>query len=671
MAGVQIAKEFRNPDGSKFDRNAEKARKRAELSDAKQTELTLTLNSFYERWKKNEPTRCAQDMRGAKFAASKMWSGAGKVKLPITSNTGKALLERRIAMTTRNLPIPEVKSLDGDDEAERVLSGSLRTIWRERRMQELLKRGERLTAVTRPIGWYVSWDSDLNGGIGDVHTRIIPAHRLIVDDRQFAVDDMKYAGFVEPLTRSDLVKLYPDKANVIENAGVSGSSESGIISGKNVDPLDVWNDSLRGGNTGGNQLQTQGPGSPFKPVRDTAAKGMAGMARQSDPLAEKIETKFLWYRDDNVTKREVPKMVKGRPVIKHERDESGNIKLRKTGNETIDTPWGPVNQPIYEATTHMETELEIVKVYPYWRHSCWISDGGTDVLLWDVSWDGPNPIVIQRDMYSIDGFYHTGSAHEIFSLAAERNRFWTLIDEKLRLSLDNTYLAGHMSGLKNNRLTAEPGAVYQVKDVNQIKEFPHAPLDAGYFSLLDKNEQEMERLIGLPPVSLGEGSGERTAISTYEQLTESGGVTVLDHAQMIETTISDWCRVAMWFVQHKYTTEHIISVEREDGSEDYQTSFNLLTRGQFRVRVEAGSTFNHSPSAKWNQIKEGMATGVYTIIDAAKCLPGGMSALKRRAVLQKNPGLAWLQGASAASPAQQAGVIKAQGRRSHHKPGGR
>ena len=626
--------------------------------------LSARLRAYYTRWKADETRWRASDRRGAKLFNDDMWAdGITSGRLAITANTTKALYERLLSLITRSAPVPMVESIAEDnDEAARVLTGALTTNWRNQRMQQLLKIGGRLCGFTRAIGWYTYWDQELNGGIGDFSTRIIPAHRLIVDDRHARIRDMEYAGFFEPMSRAKLMMLFPDKADEIEAAAYS--SDHRALGQEN--PLKPNGERTSPHAT--DRLVNDAQNGPYTPVTSINT----GRRPNTDPLADEVDVHFLWVNDPTPKRSMKPDFDHtGRPQFDIERDELGNVLFDHRGDDVVQTPFGPLYQPRLEPRMKMRMKEVIEKKYKHRRHLVWIPQDR--VFLWDCAWNGPTPLAVQRDTLPIYGFRQKGKALSCASLAIARNVLWTIIFERLKLSLGGTWMATPGSGLRKNKLVPEPGVVFTVNNLDAVREFPITPLDSAYFQLLDKIENEMMNLLGLSPTQMGQAAGRADSPQTYQTLLEAGGTVAVDQGQLLEETIRDWAEIGLWFVQNYYTHEHMVEVEYDDGTTGYAAASALAAAGTFAVSIEPGSTLLTDRSHELAEAKDAAALGFYALPMLGKMgrIKHWRSALKQKAAIMRDPSKAWLLGAAGGTPTQAQTTIRAQGRRSHHVPGGK
>jgi len=616
-----------------------------------------------------EEDRRIKDRKGMKLARGQMWDdGIVAGRLPITANKAVALIDRLVSSITKNAPSPEIHAVNSDDDdAAALLQGALVTNWRTDDMQYKVKVGQRKAAFTRPILHYVFWDAQARDGLGDFSDRIIPAWRCVIDDRFMRVRDMEFVGFTETMTRAKLTMLFPDKAEAIEEAGQSRGENRLPTPGGGADPERL------SGTQGAPTVDRLVADSPMGPFvgKTTLRIGQARKGRPRDPLTEEVDVEFLWWDDPStITTQRPRKNALGQTVMKLVRHEdSDEIVMDHAGHDVVDTPLGPLFVPQVKPRLEPVMEPHVEKKYPKRRHTARII--GDDVCLWDVKWDGPTPLYTQRDTYALVGYWSEGKALRVASLGIARNLLLTIIMERLKLSMGGTYFASMRSGLKRNKLTPESGVVWQVNDVNEIKPVPVNPIDAAYFNLLNVFEAEMEGLLGLAPVMQGQAAGRADSPATYDKLIEAGGVQIVDDAQLVEMAVQDWARIAMWYVQTRYTHEHYVEVDQEDGTVDYRVCSALATKGDYSVRVETGSMVAYSESVRFERAKEAAALGFYALprLGREAHIPHWRRALEERRNILADPGKAYLLGPSGATPQQQSKVVQTQGRRSHHAPG--
>lgn len=634
--------------------------------------LIRRLDSFCDRWLVGEGERRSRDRRGMRLFRGQMWEdGIGAGRLAITSNTPLALYERVVADVLRGQPEPEVEAINPEEEdAARVAEGAVRTNLRTSRMREKMAVAYRLSGFTRPVAMYHYWRHELHGGLGDVDKRIIPGHRLVVDDRTPFVRDMEFVGFEEEMSRAKLITLFPDKADAIEDA----------LGGENDSPTGMVRDPLKERSTGAggkavDRLVTLSTvnAPPYNPVTSIKTPGRRGKG-EVDPLSETVRVRFMWIDDPTPKRERKPRLdpKSNKPMYSLVRDEDDKPVLDAGQHDVIDTPLGPQYVQSMNPKTEMVMDEVVVRKYRYWRHVAYIVED--KVKLWDVAWDGPVPLSIMRDRLPAYGFDAEGSALRLATLGVARNILWTIIFERLKLSLGGTWLATPASGLKRNKLIPEPGAVFTVNALDAIKEFPVSPLDAAYFSLLDKIEQEMELLIGVTPMMRGQAAGRADSPATYEQLADQSGGPTLDRAKLIDQFIQDATEIDLWFMQNYYTHEHMVEVEAEDGYAHWTQASALAIRGKFSVRVETGVTLGSSVARDRQEANDGAQAGFYSLPMQGRVgrYRYWRQALKQKgAIMAKGPQFSWLLGAAGASPQQNAMNLRAKGQRSHHRPGGK
>jgi hypothetical protein len=663
---------------ARIDRELRPQKRPRDLDRADDYRLITRLEQLVERWLGDEGPRRERDRRGMRlFRGDNIDDGISNTQLSVASQSALSLYERVAADVLRGVPEPEIEAINPDDEgAARVAQGAVRTNWTRTRMLEKIANGYRLSGFTRQIGIYHFWRHEMNGGIGDVDKRAIPGHRLIFDDRVSYVQDMEYVGFEEEMSRAKLITLFPDKAEEIEAAADTAGDR---LVNLNNDPLKSGKNST--GNPGVtvvDRLVTQNSTltPPFSPV--TSIRNASGKRGKGDPLSENVKVRFLWVDDPTPQRAKKPRLdpKTKRPMYRIVRDELGKPQLDRDGFQVMNTPLGPQYVPKVNPRFEIIMDDVIERKYKYWRHVAYIVQD--KVKLWDVSWDGPVPISILRDRYPAYGFDAPGSALRLVSLNVARNVLWTIIFQRLKKSLAGTFITTANSGLKRNTLINEIGAVFTISNavnINEaIKDFPSTPLDAAYFSLLDKLEAEMERLLGITPAMQGQAVGRADSPSTYEQIADQAGGPMLDRAKIIDRFIQDATEIDLWFMQNYYTHEHVVEVEEDDGFATWREASAIAIRGKFAVRVETGATLGNSVARDRQEAEAGAQAGFYALPMLGRLgrFRNWRQGLKQKgAIMAKGPQYSWLLGPAGASPQQQAMNLRSQRQRSHHRPGGR
>lgn len=629
--------------------------------------LIRKLRSYSQRSQIGESRRCAADRRGAKLEKGEHFDNVPTSgRLAITSNLATTLAEHKLSATTRYEPIPAVEAIrEAEDDAAALLEGGLIQVWRYAKMQQKIKQGGRLSMFTRPAMWYTFWDQEAKNGIGYIDTRVIPGFRQIIDDNHLLYRDMEYVGFWEKATRAKLTQLFPDKADEIENASPAADT-SPLRPNKN--PL---RDTAPGTPGSVNRLVADSPNGPWtgKQTLKVAGKSRPG---EVNPLHQEVLVEYLWINDPTPVEETRPKKnAAGHQMYHVVRDPKTNeIVFEIDGYEAVDSPMGPIYQPTVRPKLIEAVETRVVKKYKGRRHIAWIPQD--EIILWDVAWDGPIPLTCQRDSIPLEGYWVQGTALRAASLNVARNIFLSIIFERIRLSLSGTWLADRKSGLKKNKLVPEVGVVYQVNDVNGVKEVPVAPLDPAYFQLLEIIETEMMKLLGVTQVMQGQAAGRADSPDTYDKLIEQAGEPIADAAQMLEQSISEWAEIVIWFMQTYFTHEHMVEVEDVDGGSTWRAASALAIRGDMAVHIETGSMISLSESARYNRAREYASMGIYALPMLVKMghVPHGKRALKQKMAIQANPRLAEaLLGGAGAPPSTTNTTMRAQGKRSHHAPG--
>lgn len=611
--------------------------------------------------------RVATMRKGNKLFRGQMWEdGITSGRLAITANQAVALGERFLATISRARPIFEIQAIRGnDDDGARLIEGALLQNFKKNRMGELIKSGGRMAMFTYPAMWYSFWDTEADQGRGRESTRCIAPHMMIIDKRRWFLKDMEFKGFKERMSLAKLIRLFPDSAEELEAASAS-SVDDGAQPGKTTDPF-ATSANAKSGAISRVVADNQGVFTGKTSVK-------VGGFRKTKGLAEERDVRFMWYDDPTPkTEERAKRDYRGMPMMKATRHpESGEYQFEHTGHRVVQGVMGPRYIPNLKLKREPIMETVVSKKYPGTRHVAWVPDDNDPIILWDVNWKDEVPLVIQRISLPLADFWLEGPGLRLTSLAVARNILYTIIFQRLKLSLSGTWLATTKSGLRRNKLNPEDGQVFYAKQIgnDDVRQFPVQPVDSGYFQLLNMIESEMMKLIGLSEPMRGNSAGRADSSATYESLIEQGGVAVVDAAQLLEQSLEDWARIQLGLMQKHYTHEHFVEFEEEEGTTSWRQAHAIAVQGEFSLSVEPGSMFAHSESAQFEHAKEAAALGFYALPMLGRIghIKAWKRALKQKMALMKRPDLAFLLGAAGAPPGK-SGSLPTSQKRDHHGAG--
>jgi hypothetical protein len=575
-----------------------------------------------------------------------------------------ALAERFIAGVTKNRPIVEVSPINGtEDDAASLCEGALITNFNADRLLSSIKSSMRMAFWSFPVMGYTFWDSGARNGLGDYRTRFIPPHRQLIDRTQWSMKTMEFHGFWEEASRAQLIMLFPDKTEDIEAAGLSSGQDQ-----KPGMPADPWDSAPSGGRSNSVSRLVADDQGHFSGKQTVKVGGWRRGVE--DPLAQKVRVEYVWFQDPTPIEEMRPKIGwNGKPKMKHSRHpDTDALLFDHHGWDVTNGPRGPLYQPKLKPKMEPEMEPVILKKYKRWRHIAWIP--ADKIILWDVDWDGPSPCWSVRTTYPLNEWWSEGQGLRLISLGIARNILYTIIFQRLKLSLGGTWLATHSSGLKRNKLTPEDGQVFYGKKIDNenVRQFPVQALDVAYINVLHEIESEMTKLIGLSPVQQGQAAGRADSAPTYDKLIEQAGTATVDCAQLMEESLGDWAEIGLWYMQQHYTHEHFVEVEANDGQTSWKQASRFALKGEMAIRIDTGSMVAHSESAQREVAKEGATLGIYPLPMLAKIgrYPQWRRALKLKMQLAGDPSKQPLMGAAGAPPGKPAHDPTA-GARSHHK----
>lgn len=555
-----------------------------------------------------EDARRRQDRLGAKLFYGQHWDREMPTdRAAITANIGMALLQHKVAIMTKQDPMPVIEPDDvGDTESADLMRSIVQRIWGADRMKEKSRRALMLAGATRTCAIKIMWDPSLRGGAGDVHSEVVPGWRLLVDNRVSDIDAMTFCGHRATMPRSRAMIFYPEAATEIDEAASSGERGSGP----------------QGSRFGGAPIPSPWRSGSLPPPGQSIVNGkpvvtaFAGeIMSNTRGVTDDVDVIEMYHRDHSLIRKMVEERDDlGRVKRKHVLDENGNPTIDDSKFETMEVEGiGPVDVPMPEFQMEEIMREELVRKYPHWRRTTVLYPD--EVLLEDVPWDGPLPFAFVSDVEPLDGILARGSLLQTQQLQSLLNVGLSTVTDNLRFGSLNAWLAGQQSGITSQQIIPGAGQVIPVNDISQIKPLESPPLDSNFFSLLDRVVNLMEKIIGATGVMQGESAGRADSAGTYDTLAEIGGARIVESTQRFETALSKWAEVVGWFVQKFYTQRHAISVEDDSGNLTWERAWGPMLQGTLSYRVLTGSTMAWSDSAKQARDFQELQAGIIDKIE--------------------------------------------------------
>ncbi len=544
---------------------------------------------------KHEPARRRYDRIGGNLYYSRHWN----VPMPmgrtaITVNVARTLIDHRLAIMTKQQPVPVVECADGGDpQAARMMRSAIMDWWDRNDMQTRLEQAELLGATTRTATMKYVWDSSLYGGAGDVTADVIPGWRMIIDPLARNRKDARYMGDRAMMTRARAMQLYPDAAETIANATgpaaftTSGSSQSPI--------KDPWM-----------RMVTAYPGvAAIDGLWTLAGYSSTAGGLTEEPTAQYVEVVELYYKDPALTK--VMRQVRDdddKPAERIVREEDGSPKFEHDGFRTITLEDGTTNT-VPQVKLVMEPEMEEVEVpkYPQYRKTVMLLPDCTEIE--DDAWDYPIPYAMHGDGEVLEGLWKKGLILELEDPQAQLNVSLSLMMDNLRFGSHRVGVAYDGAQLERNSLSISPGDVLNVMGPKGSLDFLKFPeVSSAWFEWIKLIISLMQQVIGVTGVMQGESAGRVDSATGYDLLAEISGSRVTKDTQRMERSIADGMEIVGAFMQQHYTRKHAIGVQQEDGNVSFYRVLPQTLIGTFRYKVLTGSTLAWTESARRARVIE-------------------------------------------------------------------
>jgi hypothetical protein len=559
--------------------------------------------SYMAESDKSEDARRRQDRIGGNMLYGRHWNvQMSPSRISMTVNYAKALVQHRVALMTKQQPVPVVESLDGaDTPSVRVMRGVLMDWWDRDGMQDKLKRSRLMADTTRTCALKALWDSTLYDGAGDACADLIPGWRLIIDPTTNDRRRMRFIGDRTVMPRSRAMMLYKDAgleaSRAIEDASQVKSWATG---GSSVSPIkDPWD-----------RFASVYPGVTVVAGVPT----LEGYSAQGFPRAQEIEQMVevveLYMLDPTMVEDNVPQYDdEGFPVRVPVLGEDGIPIFDELPGERVELPDGSLAVlPAYKLRTIQATERKWVRKYPFYRRVTMLLPDMH--IIEDRAWDFPNPYALMQGGPNLEGPWSRGIMLDEESLQNQLNVSCCMMMENLRFSAMRVAIS-YNAGLERNTLSVNPGDVINASGEKGSLEFINFPqLSEAWFGWLEKTMMLMEKIAGTDGVMSGEQVGRVDSAEAYDFLAEITGSRLTSDAQDMERCIGDLMETIGALVQKGYTSAHAVKVEDLEGNVSIQQVTQSDLAGTFRYKVRMGSTLAWSASAIRKRALEDMQAGV-------------------------------------------------------------
>lgn len=564
---------------------------------------------------RHEEQRRKTDRIGGNIYYGRHWNvQVATNRAAITCNIARALIDHKIAIMTKQRPIPVIEAIDvGDAEGARLMRSTIMGWWERDEMQRKLERALYLANTTRSSALKAVWDTQLNGGIGDITFDVLPGWKLIVDGRSDDPERMLFCGDRAMVPRSRAMMLYPAAAEKIKEApSVRDQGPSANAGGQGSPIRDQWQKNTL--------LFPQTAVINGVPTLLSYSGETPGVAASAD-LVQVCE---LYIRDFRKAK-----------VQQLRRDREGNVDMEpvigpdglpefvERESQQFTSPDGiEFSVPRFEIRLQPVVEDVWIRKYPFWRRCTLLLDASPDAkLIEDIAWDYPAPYAYCHDGDVLEGFWRKGCIIDLESLQGALNVSISTMLDNLRFSAYRAYIAYNGSMIERNNMNIAPGEILRAGEKGTLEPLPVPEISQAWFTWVSLVISLMERVIGATGILQGQAEGRVDSAAGYDMLAEIGGSTLVKCTQRMERTIADATRIAGAFMQkHYYDGKRAVAIEDARGQEHYERIAPGSLFGTFVYKVLTGSSLAWSETAVRERVFEELNQGLRDKISAWKAL---------------------------------------------------
>lgn len=365
----------------------------------------------------------------------------------------------------------------------------------------------------------VTWDPDLESGMGDVCFRVLDPFYCYWDPRASDVNKGRKARwfiYAEPIPTSKLKIDNPEFADKIKS--------------------DVNMMTSRQDNMASSMGRVYTNFDPYSPSRLPSSATSTGELYGGEP-----HTVFIrcWMRDDTMEE------------IVQEKDDSTDEEKNK--------------------------EYLLIKKYPRGRYieianNQVLRDVAPGVFVngeWVEYEDDSFPIArlvnyqYPREYAGENECTHSKGPQKIV------NWIWSYIMDMFRMQANPVTIVGTNSNVDEEEITNEPGNIIHATDVNQIRREPGNSIDAGSFNLLDTAKSFLNEIQGLQDVSRGADLSNVNSALMLEGYIEAAQTRPRMKNRNLDCFLQDVGQLMVLRYLQFYTKPRVFRITNKEGFPDY------------------------------------------------------------------------------------------------------
>ena len=562
---------------------------------------------------KHEEARRKSDRVGGNIFFGRHWNvQVNTNRAALTVNVARALVDHKIAIMTKQRPLPVVEATDvGDTEAAKLMRSVIMQWWERDEMQRKLERALYLANATRSCALKGVWDTTLNDGAGDITFDVITGWKVIVDPRTDDPDRMQFAGDRAMVPRSRAMLLYPHAAEAISYVpSIQDSAQAAASSAKGSSPIrDAWQ-----------KMEVAFPTTAIVNGQPTLLSYSGSTPAQSE-ASDLVQLVELYIRDFSmVTVERIKRQKNGEAEMEPALDDDGLPRFNEVDRSSHVSPEGiAFSVPHFELEVQPVIEKVKTRKYPFWRRIVLLLPDVKKIE--DIAWDYPLPYAYCHDGETLEGFWRKGSILELESLQGALNVSLSTMLDNLRFSAYRAYIAYNGSMIERNNMNIAPGEILRAGEKGTLEPLPVAEISQAWFQWVNFVISLMERVIGATGIMQGQAAGRVDSAAGYDMLAEIGGSTLVKCTQRMERTISDVTRIAGAFMQkHYYDNKRAVAIEDLNGATHHERIPPGALFGTFSYKVLTGSSLAWSETAVRARVLEELNLGLRDKISAWKAL---------------------------------------------------
>lgn len=554
--------------------------------------------AFEQEWKEYE-----------RFYDGKQWQFSDGVR-PVKNHVFK-VIEGQLPLLADAQPSVDIVPTEAESfDKAKMLSSALSWVFEKQNLQLKNVQAFRTILKTGTTFFYVDYDPDLEKGAGDITINELDWRYCYPDPNAKDVDNCMYFGIEMPVRKSEVIRKFPAFKEEIEKESQDIETTAGTSKIDQYIKEDKWDG--YGGINGDGQGQ-------YKLEDMVKLQEMWHKDYETVPVDPEETLNEIAIEAEELMAGKAPDITQYEDHDSHiaAHEELKQVMLMEAASKALMIPVQDITEIDIQNVMqlpeiqllmsiiddHIAAHEEYKKINPTgekpkYTNNLRLTIKIDKVILYDGSSpvdDGMIPVAPAYCYKDNKSFWGTGDIKNILDSQKEHNELGWYKLSGLALNNNNPWIVDEEAKVDADTLTNDPGLIIKKRAAGQITRMPPVVINPQLDSQQQKNEIEIEQIVGLPEASQGRSPTGFTAARAVIALQQAGNGRSRLKSQIYDAyTLPRLGRLVTSRVIKYWNTERMLRLYDDNGKIQFiKFDPKDIDNFEYDVKVVQGSSLGY------------------------------------------------------------------------------